>query len=283
MGLPVPPRSPRLEWPPIPNAREGGHGQVAGSRRPPHRLPSPSWPSSRADEAGAAREGAGGRPRSKSGDEGAGGSIAVAVLLAIAAVAAAAIGTRASLVSSDASDAWQSALRTEEKRSAAAMNDIRQVYEVELPLAVRAAQARLVSAELQAAASGASPDVQRALLVEAAVQDQLDQVIGTQSDLAGNSTYTLPSGGFDLARRLADVRGASPDLVSLDPDALEAEGDKLADKALLLTYALLPLGLCALLAVLAQPLRRYRLLLLGGGSAALVTGAVVALAVEVLA
>ena len=86
-----------------------------------------------------------------------GGNIGVAVLLAIAAVVAAIIGTRASIVSSDASDAWQSALRTEEKRAAGAMNDIGQVYQVELPLAMRATQARLVSAERQAAASSACP------------------------------------------------------------------------------------------------------------------------------
>ena len=54
-------------------------------------------------------------------DRGYGG---VAVLLAIAAVVAAIIGASASMISGSASDSWQSALRTEVKRSAAAMNDV---------------------------------------------------------------------------------------------------------------------------------------------------------------
>ena len=228
-------------------------------------------------------ENGGGGRNGRGASEREGGNIGVAVLLAIVAVVAALIGTRASMVSGEASDAWQSSLRTEEKRAAGAMNDIGQVYQVELPLAVRVLEARLVADEMGTAAQGKAGTIQQALQVEADVQSQLAELLGSQSDLTGKPVYALPSGGVDLGRRLSDVRSSSPDLAALDPAGIEAGGDQLANKALLLTLALLPVSLSALLGVLAQPLRRYRFVLLGGGSATLAAGAVMALAVEVLA
>ena len=212
-------------------------------------------------------------------DRGNGG---VAILLAIAAVVAALIGARASMVSSDANDAWQSALRTEVKRSAAAMDDVQSLYQQDLPKAIEILRAQILTERLQAAQAGQTPAVAHALEVEAGVQTLLVQTLLSDSRLS-DSKYALPSGGFDLGKRLADIRAASPNLVALDPDALQARGDALAQKALLLTLALLPTSLCALFGVLAQPLRRYRRALLGSGSVALAIGVVMALGVEVLA
>jgi hypothetical protein len=207
----------------------------------------------------------------------------VAILLAIAAVAAALIGARASMISNDANDTWQSALRTAEKRSAGVMNDTQYLYEVELPIAAKALQARLVADQLASAAPGQSPDVAQALNVEAGVQGQMADTYGRQVDLSKDPKYTLPSGGFDLGKRMADIRAENADLANLDPDAIRAAGDALANKAVLLTYALLPTSFGALLGVLAQPLRRYRTWLLLGGSAATAGGVAMAIAVEVLA
>jgi hypothetical protein len=209
-----------------------------------------------------------------------GGNGRIALLLTIAAVVAAVIGTRATVISSDASDTWQSSLRTTEKRAASVMNDVQNLYQYELPMAVRILQAQLLAQELASAVPGESPDIQQALNVEAGVQAQVaDALPKTDLDNAG---YSLPGGGFDLGKRLADLRAGSG-LANLDPDGIEAAGDALAHKALLMTYTLLPISLGALLGVLGQPLRRYRTYLLGSGSAAVTAGAVVALAVEVLA
>jgi hypothetical protein len=211
------------------------------------------------------------------------GHSGVAILLAIAAVVAAIIGTRASMISSDASDTRQSALRTEVQRSAGAMTDIQALYLEELPVATRVLQARIAAAQFQAAAAGQNPVVAHALAIEASVESQLADLLSSNSQLANDQAYALPAGGFDLSKRLADLRAETPGLVSLDPDGIASTADRLAQKALLLTLALLPAGLCALLGVMAQPLRRYRRLLLASGSVALAAGVVMAFGVEVLA
>ena len=215
-----------------------------------------------------------------------GGNTTVAVLLAIAAIVAAVIGTRASIVSNEASDVWQSALRTEVKRAAGATNDASFLYLTEYPQAVRVLPAKLIADALRAAESGQSKAVVAALESEADLQLQLVDLLSATSALTADATYALPSGGFDLGKRLAAIRlgGADgPDLVALDPDGQVATGDRLARKATLLAFALIPASLCALLGILARPVRRYRRMLLAAGMVALISAAVMALAVEVLA
>jgi hypothetical protein len=213
------------------------------------------------------------------------GHAGVAVLLTVAAIVAALIGVGAAMTSSSASDSWQSALRTEVKRSIGAMEDVRYLYQAELPVAVRIEQARVLEAEMLAAAQGESGAIKQALLMEAGVQAQILSALLPSSVLASRSDYALASGGFDLAKRLADLRAESPGLLALDPNALEATGDRLAHKAELLMLALLPTSGAAFLGVLAQPFRRRRLILLRLGSVALGSGAIMAAAVlfEVLA
>ena len=223
-------------------------------------------------------EGAGGGGRS--------GNTAVAVLLTIAAVLAAVIGTRASMVSGDASGAWQSALRTEVKRSVGAINDVSLLYLTEYPQAMRVLPAEMIADALRAAEAGQTEAVAQALESEAARQLELADALSATTPLTDSAAYLLASGGFDLGKRLADIRASGtegPELLALDPDSLIGVGDQLADKATLLTYALIPTSLCALLGILARPVRRYRRALLGAGVAALYCGAVMALAVEVIA
>ena len=223
-------------------------------------------------------EGAGGGGRS--------GNTAVAVLLTIAAVLAAVIGTRASMVSGDASGAWQSALRTEVKRSVGAINDVSLLYLTEYPQAMRVLPAEMIADALRAAEAGQTEAVAQALESEAARQLELADALSATTPLTDSAAYLLASGGFDLGKRLADIRASGtegPELLALDPDSLIGTGDQLADKATLLTYALIPTSLCALLGILARPVRRYRRALLGAGVAALYCGAVMALAVEVIA
>jgi hypothetical protein len=213
------------------------------------------------------------------------GHAGVAILLTVAAIVAALIGVGAALTSSSASDSWQSALRTDVKRSAGAMEDVRYMYQAELPIAIRIVQARIFQSELLAASQGESGATKQALLMEASVQAQIVSALEPSSVLAAKAEYTLASGGLDLGKRLATLRAQNPSMLTLDPDNLEATGDRLAHKAELLMMALLPTSTAAFLGVLAQPFRRRRLLLLRLGSAALAVGAIMALAVffEVLA
>jgi hypothetical protein len=211
------------------------------------------------------------------------GHFSVAALLAIAAVIAAVVSARAFTLSSSADDAWQSALRTEVKRSAAAMSDVGALYGTELPVAVQILQARILAAQLQTAADGATGTARRQLLLEAAAETNVASALSSSSTLASDAAYALPSGGFDLSKRLTDIRNGTPNLVALDPDALQAEGDALASKANLMTMTLLPTSLGAFLGVMAQPLRRRRAWLLAAGSLAVGLGAVLATAVELAA
>jgi hypothetical protein len=207
----------------------------------------------------------------------------VAILLTIAAVVAAAIGFRAASISGSASDSWQSALRTEVKRSAAAMEDVRYLYQSELPIAIQIVEARILQAQLLDASQGVSGATKQTLLLEASVQAQMITALSPSSDLATKPAYALPSGGLDLGKRLADLRAQHQELLALDPDGLQASGDRLAHKAEVMTLALLPTSLAAFLGVLAQAFKRRRTLLLRLGALWLAGGVAVALAVELLA
>jgi hypothetical protein len=211
------------------------------------------------------------------------GHVGVAILLTTAAVLAALIGTRVSMISQAASADWQSALRTEVKRSAGAMEDVHYLYGSELPVAIRILQARILQSEFQAAAAKTTGPAAETLQLEADVQAGIVEGLTSSSNLAGKPVYELPSGGFDLGKRLADLRAQNPELVALDPNSLQSAGDSLSHKAELLTLALLPTSIAAFLGVLAQPFRRRRALLLTAGAAALALGAIIALGVEALA
>ena len=212
----------------------------------------------------------------------------VALLLTVAAIVAAVISFRAAIISSSASDSWQSALRSEVKRSAAAMEDVRSLYQSELPIAVRILQARIVQAEMLAEAQGQSGPARQALLQEADVQGQIITALSSSSELATAPQYSLPAraelrlaqGRVDEA--LADLRATYPDLLALNPDGLETTGDRLAHEAELTILALVPTSVAAFLGVLAQPFRRRRMMLLRLGALALAGGMAMFVVVQVV-
>jgi hypothetical protein len=211
-----------------------------------------------------------------------GGHRGVAILLAVTAIAAAIVAALSSGLASQAGDAWQSALRTETKRSAAAVTDIGSVYQTEIPQAVAVVSARLQEARLREAAAGAVGQVAAALTVEADAQKGIAEAVSGMVPLASDATYALPGGGLNLSQRLADVRSTNADLVALDPDAIQAQGDAFAAQATSLTLALWPFAFAALFGVMAEPFRRRRRLLLGLGTASFVLGIVIVLAVVAL-
>ncbi|HYO44452.1 MAG TPA: hypothetical protein VES19_14740 [Candidatus Limnocylindrales bacterium] len=204
----------------------------------------------------------------------------VALLLGLVAVLAAIVGARSTALANDAGDLWQTALRTEVKRSTGALEDIRYVYQAELPVAVVVMGERLKADELGTAAGAASGEVATTLAMEAAIERGVATAIEGSAPLVTEPGYALPGGGVDLGQRLADQRAETPDLLDLDPGALAAEGDHLAGKGSSMTLALLPLGLAALLGAMAQPFWRWRRPLLGAATGAMGTGLAIALMVE---
>ena len=206
----------------------------------------------------------------------------VALLLGAAAITAAVVGALAAGHSSDAADAWNSAVRLELKRATAAVEDVRYLYQSELPQAVTVLSARSQAAAYTAAAS-ANPAGAPALTIAANGQLNAASAMEGSVPLVGDTKYALPEGGVDLARRLSDLRNESPDLVGIDPDAAQAEGDALAAKSGWLLLALIPLGICALLGTLAQAFRGSRAILLMAGSVLLGAGVIAAVLAEVLA
>ncbi len=87
-------------------------------------------------------------------------SHAVAALLALAAIVAAIVAARVSFLTGEASGKWQLALRTEVKRSAAVLEDVRYLYQTESSMATAIVEARIRQRELLAAATGQPAAVQ---------------------------------------------------------------------------------------------------------------------------
>jgi hypothetical protein len=211
------------------------------------------------------------------------GSGAVAFLLAASAVVAAVVAARASFISSAASGNWQSAVRTEVKRAAGAVEDIRFLYQSEAGPAFAIAQARILEDELRKAAATQTGAVHDALVREADVQAGIITSLLPASELASGSAYALPSGGFDLGRRLADLRATAPDFLALDPDSIQAAGDRSAGEGVRLTSAAIPISIAVLFGALAQPVVTRRRELLIAGWIALAIGIGWAITVELIA
>ncbi len=206
----------------------------------------------------------------------------VALLLAATATVAALVSAIATGTASDAGDAWQSALRTDVQRSAAANVALSSLYQGEVPTAVEAIGLRIQEAQLRTAAGTATGATTTVLTEEADTRAGVLQALGTSVDLT-KPDYALPGGGVDLGKRLAAIRAQDPDMVALDPDTIQATGDALAIKAFLLNLALVPLALAALFGALAEPFHEHRRAFLTVGTIALVTGILVAAGIAVLA
>ena len=208
------------------------------------------------------------------------GLVRVALLLAIAAMAAAVVGARVSMLSGEASGKWQSTVRLEVKRSAGAQESVRYLYDVEVPLAVKILEGRLIQKQLNALPTGPAGSSQT-VEMEKGVQTEILKALEPGLDLT-KPAYALPGGGVDLGKRLADLRAGYPDQLALDPEGTQAQGDRLAEKAGRLSMALVPFGLCGLLGALAQAFAPRRRLVLRTGWSVLALGIVMALSLEVL-
>lgn len=205
----------------------------------------------------------------------------VAIVLALTAVLAAVLAGRASLVSSSASGSWQSAVRSEVKRAAAAIEDIRYTYTTEAPVAFSFARANILSEEFRSRAEGLPADAASRLRQEAAAQAAvIDNLAGAAESV--DARYATDDGGFDIALRLSDNRSANPDLVTVDPGRPQKAGDRASRHARLTMATTIPVAVAFLCGALAQgvPRRRRPFILLG--IAFLAIGLVAASVVEVM-
>jgi type II secretory pathway pseudopilin PulG len=164
-------------------------------------------------------------------------TVLVAVALAIAA-----------LVASGAADRWQSSVRGDVKRSAGIVEDVREVYGDEAPLGLDVA---LADAR---ARQGADDDA----LTDRQVVFAIRKAYRGKDHLIADDRYLRPAGGYDVPRRLADVRRENPGLVRLDPEQAAREGDDQRRLSWLIALAVVPLVVLYLLTELALRARARR-------------------------
>lgn len=204
-----------------------------------------------------------------------------AIVLALAAVVAAVLFGRASFLSADASDAWQRALREEIKRAAAVTEDVRYVYSDEAPLAFAGVSTQVRAQEHRSRAEQASGRTQRLLLAEAGTNDVLLETLAGGSFILADEKYARDDGSYDLGLRLADVRQENPDLVDINPDELQAVGDRANRRASTSLGAAALAPFAFLLGSLAQVFRRRRTPLLIAGALVLGLSVVIGVLSEV--
>ena len=148
----------------------------------------------------------------------------VTVAVAIAAALAA-------LESASAADSWQASVRAEIRASAALLEDVRFVYGDEAPVGLEIALLEMGARSLEE--PYAEADRQAALALKGAADP---------GHLVGGG-YDLATGGYDVARRLADERAKRPELTRLNPDDHRVEGDRHGRRALLIVALTIPLVL----------------------------------------
>ena len=233
------------------------------------------------DDVPAVEEPAGGGEAQGRGEERRHGP-GVAILLAAAAVATAVIGGRAAFLSADASTNWQSSVRLQAKEAAAYVEDIRYLYTVEVPQAVRLAEAQARSEELGRAAASTSGLPQSLLTVDQHVEDAVVNALTPTFPLTADPTYRIGP-GYDLGRRLADVRNQNPELVNMHPERTSRLGDRFADRSIHLVAATVLVAGAFLLGSLAQGFPRRRRPFLAGGTVLLAAGLVAAVVAEAVA
>ena len=219
---------------------------------------------------------AGTRPVSETGP-------GVAILLAAAAVVTAVIGGRAAFMAADASSNWQASIRGQVKQAAAYVEDIRYLYTVETPQAVQVADAQARSKELATAARSSTGLNQSLLTVEQSIAANIAATLSPNFALTADPKYQLPGGGFDVNRRLADIRNENPDLLALNPGRTAAVGDHFALRSIRLVACAVLVAGAFLFGALAQGFRRLRRPFLGAGTLLLAAGVVAAVLVEVTA
>jgi hypothetical protein len=150
------------------------------------------------------------------------GLVTILVALVVAAGA---------FLTGSAAGKWQESVSAQTKRSLATIEDVRFVYTDEAPRALELALAEAREAE----SSGSDAETEREVLFAARQATSRD-------NLAANR-YRQPGRGYDVPRRLADVREQNANLTRISPEAALEAGDRRNRLALVLLWATLPLVL----------------------------------------
>lgn len=201
-------------------------------------------------------------------------------LLAAAAVVAAVAGATASVASSNASGAWQVAVRRQLEQADAIRAGLDELYLREAPQALAVTAARFRAEELTAAAARLGEPDRAAVLAEAAKEAALaDRLAAGGAPLVTNGHY-LTLAGLDTGRRLAELRGSTKVGAPIPP-RWQAKGDRDAHRAEALMAATIPVGLAFLLGALSRAFPAGRPRFLAGGAACLATAVASAVAASV--
>ncbi|HVF13857.1 MAG TPA: hypothetical protein VM942_04610 [Acidimicrobiales bacterium] len=239
---------------------DGGPGSPQREAAPPGNAPSPA-------EASAAE------PPARRG---------VAILLALSAVVAAVIGGRVAFRSSTATSLWQQSVREETKRAAAYVEDLRYVYTSEQPVAFALSDARFRAEELKNVAPSVEGLNRIVIELEQAIQEYLSSGPLAEASLLFNDERYQGEHGFDVARRVADIRSENPELVALDPEKARASGNRASTHAIRLMATTIIVAIAFMFGSLAQGFPKRRQALLTVGTVMLALGAVSATVVEVV-
>jgi hypothetical protein len=206
----------------------------------------------------------------------------IALLLAAAAVTTALIGARTAYLAGSAGGKWETGVRTQVKRDAAATQAELLVFGNSVPGVARYQEARIRAQEylLQhiRQLGELTPAESEALLVLAQIESQREKAM---SSVVAEERRYLDGDNYDLDRRLADQR--ERDLQGFD-DVTEVreEGNDLSTRAVAEALAGLPAAFAILLGSLARVLRRGRRAALWGGGLAVASSWVAAIALEVV-
>jgi hypothetical protein len=206
----------------------------------------------------------------------------VAILLAAAALVAAVIGARVAFRSFTATSLWQQSVREQTKQAAAYVESLRFVYTSEEPLAFQLSEARFRAEELARVAPSLRGTDRTAVDMEQALQEYRSSgQLAEASTLYNDPRYQTPD-GFDIAKRLADVRNEDPDLLTIDPERTRAAGNRASNHAVRLLATTIVVALAFMFGTLAQGFPGRRRMFLSVGTVVLVIGAASAAVVEVV-
>ncbi|MCX2947064.1 hypothetical protein [Lentzea sp. NEAU-D7] len=147
------------------------------------------------------------------------------VVQVVAILAGAAFTFLAGWKYSDASSAWQEAIRVEVDRAGVRQDEVRRVYANEGPFAFRVA-ALQIRAEALAPLEGVNPSAAAERTIAENAAFSLRQASGPTT-LLGQRRYDLPGGGSDLVHRLADVAAQRAKPLP-DPEVSDRRGDDFA-------------------------------------------------------
>jgi hypothetical protein len=152
------------------------------------------------------------------------------------------------LIASSAADSWQTSLRQDIAKSAGVIEDARYVYGEEAPLGLD-----LALADARARV-GSDDDA----MTNREPVFQIRRAHRGQDHLIADDRYLSDNGGYDVPRRLADLRLEHRDLMRVDPRKAQEHGDDQRDLSRMIAALAIPLVLLYLMTEVVFRARAHR-------------------------